>query len=89
MQDNTIESDVFNAYNNTAALGASDHFDNLCLIGNRIYDTATAIYLRSNMPSVKATDNALDGGIFRMGSNVYVDQSGNTSGCFVASPLLD
>jgi hypothetical protein len=95
VEDNIILSDVYNAYSNLAGIYVADHFDNLCLLGNSIYDTSTAIYLRSNMPHVKATGNTLDGGVLRIGqrgaveSNVQVDQSGNTVGCFVASPLLD
>jgi parallel beta-helix repeat protein len=82
-------SDVHNAYGYLAGIFVSDAFDNLCLLGNEISNNDTAIHLRSDMPHVKATGNTLDGGQLRMGAKVYVDQSGNTSGCFAASPLLD
>ena len=53
---------------------------------DQIYDTATAIYLRSDMTRVKVTGNTLDGGRIRIGTNVVVDQSGNTVGCFEGIP---
>jgi hypothetical protein len=86
VHDNTILSDVYNAYNRLAGIFITDHFANLCLLGNQIYDTATAIYLRSDMAQVKVTGNALNGGRIRIGTNVAVDQSGNTAGCFEGIP---
>ena len=85
VQDNTILSDVYNAYNNLAGIFVTDHFENLCIVDNSIYDTATAIYLRSDMRQVKVADNFLDGEGIRIGTNMQVDQSGNTGGCFAGS----
>jgi hypothetical protein len=91
VHDNTILSDIYNALNNTGGIFMTDRFDNLCVLHNTIYDTRTAIRLRSDMPHVKVTGNELDGGLLSIKSKetVHVDQSGNTTGCFVASPLLD
>ena len=68
-EDNTILSDVYNAYNKLAGIFVTEYFDNLCLLGNTIIDTATAIYLRGDMPQVQATANTLDSGRFRLGLN--------------------
>jgi hypothetical protein len=85
VHDNTILSDVPNAYNKLAVIFVTDHFANLCIVGNMLYDTATAIYLRSDMRQVQVADNFLDGGRIRIVTNVQVDQSGTTAGCFAGS----
>jgi hypothetical protein len=87
VHDNTIVSDVYNAYNNLAGIFVTDYFANLCLLSNRIYATATAIHFRSNMPWAQAADNFLDGGRLRIGPHVAVDQSGKTAGCYAGDPV--
>lgn len=85
VKENIIRSDIAGAYNSLGGIFVGDRFDNLCVLGNKIYDTGTAIRLRNYMINVKATGNELDGGKMGIGPTVQVDRSGNTSGCFEIS----
>jgi Right handed beta helix region len=82
VRENVIGSAVPNALNNAAGIFITDLFSNLCLLGNTIRDTATAVRLRSGMPVVTFVGNDLGGGTVRLGAGIVLDQVSGEEGCY-------